>query len=136
MKQTIKGSSYGGNDAATDETEARANRISHVFHVVGESYPRAPEKVAAGGGRGGRHGLKVSPSCLLDESIADADLIPRVDCGGGGGGRIHGGGGREKVFEGGVGFGFEREQLEINVGDCTLWEGEAGALALCLEGEL
>lgn len=78
--------------------------------------PDATEQVWAGWAGGGGHGLEVGPGGLLDEAVADGDLV----AGGGGVGRrgLDGGegGGGEEVLEGGVGLGaFEGEKLQVEL---------------------
>lgn len=86
-----------------DETEAG-----------GESVAEAAEEVWAGwAARGSGHGLEVGPSGLLDEAVANGDMVGRA--GGGGGGINGGGGGRKHVFKGSVGEEgrFDRDKLQV-----------------------
>lgn len=66
-----------------------------------EGGEEAVEKVWGGGVRGGRHGLKVGPCGLLDETVTNGDFVGGVSGGSGGGGVQRGA--RDEVFERSVG---------------------------------
>lgn len=83
-----------------------------------------PRDRGGGGGRGSRgHGLEVSPSSLLDQMVADGDLVAGAGGGGRGGGVDGGVGRREHVPEGCVGGGSERglEGGKIQAGGAQRW---------------
>lgn len=105
-EEVIEGSGYGTREEAEEEGEGI------VEEVGGDFGAEAAEEVAAAGARRGGHGLEVGPGGLFDKAVADGDLVAGLG-GGRGGGRIHGGGG-EEVLEGGVGEGFDGDELEIH----------------------
>ncbi|KAI8017036.1 hypothetical protein LOK49_LG04G02607 [Camellia lanceoleosa] len=105
-EEVIAGSGYGTGEEAEEEGEGI------VEEVGGDFGAEAAEEVAAAGARRGGHGLEVGPGGLFDEAVADGDLVAGLGRGGGGRG-IHGGGG-EEVLEGGVGEGFDGDELEIH----------------------
>lgn len=100
MEQSTEKLGNNGNEVVAEEAEAGGGE--------------AAEEVGGGGvaGRSG-HGLEVGPGCLLDEAVADGNLLAGV---GGGGGGVDGGvGRREDVSEGrvgGGGGGFQGDQLQ------------------------
>ncbi|KAI7991855.1 hypothetical protein LOK49_LG12G01917 [Camellia lanceoleosa] len=103
-EEVIEGSGYGTGEEAEEGGEGI------VEEVGGDFGAEAAEEVAAAGARRGGHGLEVGPGGLFDEAVADGDLVAGLG-GAGGGGGIHGGGG-EEVLEGGVGEGFDGDELE------------------------
>lgn len=104
--KAIEASGEKGEEAVFEEGDAG-----------GELEPEAAEQVWAGRVACGGHGLEVGPGGLLDEAVADGDLVPGAG-GGVGRGRLDGGegGGRKEVLEGGVGFGaLEGEKLQVEM---------------------
>lgn len=54
---------------------------------------------------------------MLDETVADGDLIAGAGTGAGSRRRLGGGGRGQEVLEGSVGEGFEGDELEIDIGE-------------------
>lgn len=119
-KKTNEGASDSGKNMMPEETQEAG---------AGEGDPDAAEEVVGGGGvGGGGHGLEVGPGGLLDEAVADGDLVAAL----GGRRRLDSGGVGEEVFEAGVGGrrreGTEGGELQIEGGKASIVVGEAVAL--------